>query len=57
MQDALEKTISILSDPHTHAREHEKSKLIPRHSSSMVESFTGDHKFNNFKAKQSGRDR
>ena len=51
MQDALEKTISKLSDPHTHAREHEKSKLIPSQSNSMVDSFTGDHKFNNFKAK------
>ena len=57
MQDALEKTISTLSDPHTHAREQEKSKLIPSNHSSMVDSFTGDHKFNNFKAKQSGRDR
>ena len=57
MQDALEKTISTLNDPHTHSREHEKSKLIPSQNCSMVDSFTGDHKFNNFKAKQSGRDR
>lgn len=57
MKDALEKTISTLCDPNTHVRDQEKNKLIPALGNSFVESFTGDHKFNNFKAKQSGKDR
>jgi hypothetical protein len=57
MQDALEKTVSTLNDPNTHVREILKGKLVPSTDKSLVDNFTGDHKFNNFKAKQSGKER
>ena len=51
MQEAIDKTICTISDPHTHVREIEKNKLINSNNHSLIDSFTGDHKFNNFKAK------
>lgn len=53
MQDAIDQTVKTFSDPSTHVRDIEKSKLIPQSgtAAALIENFTGDHKLKNFKSK------
>ncbi len=60
MQGIIESNIKTITDPKSHQRQIEKEKMIPDGKEcghSLVDSFTGDHKFNNFKAKQTGKER
>lgn len=50
MQQAINQTQRMISDPMTNLRQIEKNKLISQgDKTSLVESFTGDHKLNNFR--------
>lgn len=48
MQQAINQTQRTISDPMTNLRQIEKNKLTTQNNS-LVESFTGDHKLNNFR--------